>query len=1305
MSVARRRLDPPRGWPPGRDRPRGRSPAPWSFVLLAAACDDSSVVLETQITASPAPLSAHAEARLEFRNAGTEGAAFECRLDQAGFAPCTSPHDVVVNEGAHRFEVRAVLGGEVEASPAAVEWTVDLTPPQTTFTQVPPALDNSVDAEARFTASEESTFLCTLDSSPAEPCGSPFRMEGLEDGTHTLTVEATDLAGNREVAPPTHVWVVDASSPDTRIDAGPSGPTASSTAAFAFSSPNLEDEAAFSCALDGADFAACVSPLEIADLAEGPHTFRARASDLAGNVDPTPALRTWTVDTVAPTVTITSGPSGITRETDVQLDFEVTDDPAFIECRMVPDAFTECQSPFEAIGLAEGDYTFEVQVRDEAGNEGRDARSFTVDTTGPAVLITGGPTGPTRENAPTFTFEVLDADQVECRVDEAPFGACASPFTASPLPDGPHRFEVRATDLGGNTALAGRDFEVDTVAPTVVIESGPAGETRDPAPSFTFRTGGGPTVTECRMDGGAYTACNSPFISAPLADGPHTFEVRVADDAGNEGSDARSFTVDTQAPTVTITSGPSGPTNDATPTFGFQTGGNPAQTLCRIDQAAPVACSASFTAPALADGPHTFEVTVIDVAGNQGAGSRSFTVDTEGPIVTITRGPTGVVSDARPTFEFTVAGGASVVECSLGGGFAGCSSPYRTPVLAEGPYTLTVRARDPAGNVGQDTRSFEVDTTPPTVTITSGPDVATGPTNDSTPTFGFTTAGNPSSTECRVDGGAFTTCASPFTTPSLADGRHELEVRATDAAGNTSADTRSFDIDTQPPTVTITTAPRSPTNDPTPTFTFTTGGNPSVVECRVDGGAFAACTSPFTAASLADGAHTFEVRATDAAGNAATDRETFSVDTTAPTVTITSGPVGSTNIVNPSFGFSVSGGASRIECRTNGGAYAACSSPYSTGQLPDGPHQIAVRAVDAAGNAGVATRAFTIDTVPPSVMITSGPDAQVPTNDPTPTFTFSTTGASGARCRLDGGPYAGCASPFTTAPVADGNHLLEVEAFDAAGNTSVASRLFTVDTVAPTLTIARGPSNPTRDSTPTFGLSATGAVAIECRMDGSAFFACGATYTSPALADGDHLFEARARDAAGNLSPLSAWAFRVDTVAPTLTLTAGPSGLTRDPSPNFRFTTAGSPTLIQCRLSTSSTYGSCSSATAWNLPTLQDGSYVAYFRVEDAAGNARIYSRAFTIDTVAPTITFTALPQSPTYLMSATWRFTVSGSPNLVQCRFYRQGTTLPSYSTCSSTFTGLFSGAGFYNLQVRATDSAGNVRTETRTVEHRILF
>jgi hypothetical protein len=177
-------------------------------------------------------------------------------------------------------------------------------------------------------------------------------------------------------------------------------------------------------------------------------------------------------------------------------------------------------------------------------------------------------------------------------------------------------------------------------------------------------------------------------------------------------------------PQTTITAGPSGATNDATPTFKFKSSLSGSTFACRIDGQAFAPCSGPGAAHTpgtpLADGQHTFAVRAAKSGATDATpATRTFIVDTHRPQTTITAGPTGVTHDTTPTFKFSSSEAGSAFECvsrlaSGGGSFGACSGPgaSHTPnlPLADGNYVFSVRARDKAGNADASppTRSFTV---------------------------------------------------------------------------------------------------------------------------------------------------------------------------------------------------------------------------------------------------------------------------------------------------------------------------------------------------------------------------------------------------------------------------------------------------------------------------------------------------------------------------------------------------------------------------------------------------------------------
>ena len=159
--------------------------------------------------------------------------------------------------------------------------------------------------------------------------------------------------------------------------------------------------------------------------------------------------------------------------------------------------------------------------------------------------------------------------------------------------------------------------------------------------------------------------------------------------------------------------------------------------------------------------------------------------------------------------------------------------------------------------------------------------------------------------------------------------------------------------DTTGPTTSITSAPASLTSSTDASFAFTANEVGSTFECRLDGGGYEGCTSPRAFSGLGDGTHVFRVRATDSSGNTGTPAlHAWRVDTSAPSVVITSGPSGSTSSSSAIFAFSANESGVAFECRLDGGAYTPCSSPKGYGGLAEGSHVFRVRGTDPAGNTG-----------------------------------------------------------------------------------------------------------------------------------------------------------------------------------------------------------------------------------------------------------------------------------------------------------------------------------------------------------------
>ncbi len=321
---------------------------------------------ETTITSRPPALDNSTSVEFEF-TASEAGAHFECRLDDSAFAACSAPaRFMALAEGAHRFEVRALDPvGNVDATPALYQWSIVTGTSDTTITSGPSGAVASTSASFSFTGTDAASFECRLDTSGFVACTTPRMFTGLGEGQHTFQVRARSAAGTVDPSPASRTWTVDVTPPSTTISSGPSGLVATTSAVFAFVA---SETSTLACSLDGAAFAPCPSPMAFNALAEGPHTFMVRATDAAGNLGATPAQRSWTVDTVAPDVTITSGPPGSHTVNYARFTFTASAGPASFECSLDGAAFAACASPLDLAGFSYATHTLRVRARDPAGN-------------------------------------------------------------------------------------------------------------------------------------------------------------------------------------------------------------------------------------------------------------------------------------------------------------------------------------------------------------------------------------------------------------------------------------------------------------------------------------------------------------------------------------------------------------------------------------------------------------------------------------------------------------------------------------------------------------------------------------------------------------------------------------------------------------------------------------------------------------------------------------------------------------------------------------------------------------------------
>jgi Bacterial Ig-like domain len=265
-------------------------------------------------------------------------------------------------------------------------------------------------------------------------------------------------------------------------------------------------------------------------------------------------------------------------------------------------------------------------------------------------------------------------------------------------------------DVYERTPSSTRLVSIETIPPQTAINGGApdGGATHNRTPVFGLSSSEAGSTFQCSVDGFGFSSCTNPEVLDPLADGAHTFAVQATDVAGNTDTSpaSRSFTVDTIPPDASIDSGPTGPTKDTTPTFGFSAD-ETAVFACRVDSDSYAPCSGPgdvHTPSALSQGSHTFHVRARDAAGNTSFASASFRVDTTAPNTVID--DVVVNSSTRKAqvfFRGTDAGSSPnslTFKCRLDSAplFQPCTSPKAFKSLSPGAHTVTVRAFDAAGN-------------------------------------------------------------------------------------------------------------------------------------------------------------------------------------------------------------------------------------------------------------------------------------------------------------------------------------------------------------------------------------------------------------------------------------------------------------------------------------------------------------------------------------------------------------------------------------------------------------------------------
>lgn len=715
--------------------------------------------------------------------------------------------------------------------------------------------------------------------------------------------------------------------------------------------------------------------------ADGKYFFRVRGVAANGDVDPTPAIHEWYIDTSAPTdqfVFITT-PDALSLDASPVFEFEYfgitreSEAPIVFYCSLDDTPYSVCASPLELSALALGDHNLKVSVRDAAGNVAPTIHEYPwFITREPHTTLLSTPDQVTLTHYASFVFSADLPATFECIFDYTSYGLCESPFFVTDLVSGYHSLTILATGELGHVDANPPTFDwyvADLTPPETFITAYPVGINFGWVPpllesqtAFPFEfTASQPSDFYCSIDYSGFTLCSNPVSYTDLSQGVHRFTVYAYN---NSTFVADPFPVNFDfevdiSPTTTILSGPELSNSVTIATFTFAAN-EPSTFLCQLDQGAAFGCASPLTITGLTFAEHTLYVRAVDARGHIEDPAVTYTwsvLDIFPPTTIILSGPERYSKESISTFEFFTDDTLATSECSLDeAAFSPCVSPLNY-TLAEGNYSLVIRSRDLAGNVETNPPrwlwTIMNDTTSDTV-IVSGP-----PSNTLDPEATFVFEAVPDEPgivfECSFDDGPWLPCSNPKTYYGVVTGEHTLEVVNVDPSGNRDATPATWTwgfIDLIPPTTRIMIAPKAIDKEINPRFIFKTS-EPADLTCKLDGGSTFACNLVLELANLNNGAHYLEVFATDRAGNIETSVQSYSwvIDSTPPDTTLDIAPLEAVDpeITELEFEFSSADGL-RYECRFNKRVWRPCESPFLATEVEPGLHTFFVRAIDEAGN-------------------------------------------------------------------------------------------------------------------------------------------------------------------------------------------------------------------------------------------------------------------------------------------------------------------------------------------------------------------
>ncbi|HFS8941409.1 TPA: Ig-like domain-containing protein [Enterobacter roggenkampii] len=1059
------------------------------------------------------------------------------------------------------------------------------------------------------------TYTTVLDAAGNWSVGVPASViSGLSDGTVTVTASVTDAAGNTGTG--THNVTVDTGLPSVSFNAISDDNVLNAVEKgqdlrVSGTSANLAEGTVVAVTLNGKNYTATtaadgtwsltVPAADLAGLGEANYTLSASATNGVGNsVSNTANLL---VDTALPTVTIytvagdnvinaaemAAGQtlSGKVANAEAGNTVTVTIGGNTYTATVQSDLTWSVNVPETVLtALGNGDLTVSATVTNGHGNTGTGEREVVIDASLPGLrvdtvagddvinsiehtqnlIVSGtsdglaaGTTLTVTVNGKTYAASVLADGSWSAAIPAADVAAFAA---------GTVTVTVAGQSAAGNPVTISHDVTVDLAAVAISIdaiatddvinaaEKGAdlvlSGSTSNVEENQTVTvTFGGKTYTAKVDADGHWTATVPSADLAGLKDGDASVQVSVTNAHGNSATAGREYSVDATAPTVTIdTVAGDNVINGSEAAAGVAISGT---TTAEAGQTVTVTLGGkSYTAQvqqggvwsvnvpgsdltALADSGYTVQVSVSDAAGNPGSAGKTITLDATPPTVSFN------VVAGDDVINSVEHGQAQIVSGSATGANVGDkvvitlgSHQYTTTVdasgnwsvgvpasvisaLTDGTVTLSATITDSAGNSSTQTHDVVVNTASVALTVNtvSGDDVINAAEAGSSLVINGSSAQFASGTQVTVtlngktytatiqSDGTWTTTVPAADVGALADGaRYQVSVSAQDSAGNSASATHGISVDTTAPVVSIGTLSvddmlnaaeaqqplavhGSSSAEAGQTVTVTLGGKTYTALVGSDG-TWTLDVPAADLAALSQGALTVTASVNDKAGNSGQTTHTLTVDTVAPTVTIST--VADDDIVNNAeqlAGQTIRGTTTAEQGQTvtvsfNGHSYQATVgadgswSVFVPGRdflgLSDGEYTITASVSDRAGNPGSATHDVTLNGDVPTITINTFAQDDIvnaaehgtplvvsgTTNAPAgQTVTLTLNGKTYAATVQNDGTWSYTVSSADVAALADGgSYVINAQVSNTIGNSASDNHTVTVDLTAPSMGIS-----------------------------------------------------------------------------------------------------------------------------------------------------------------------------------------------------------------------------------------------------------